>query len=55
MKMQPIASNLSRIVPNKLFSLEAPDSVFESQLGLLYTFLNTREGELVYSKDFGIN
>jgi len=55
MKTDPLASQLSTVVPNKQFSLQAPGTLFESSFGLLYTFMNTREGELVFSNDFGIN
>ncbi len=52
---EPQDTDLSKIVPNKLYTITQPDSEFESKLNLLYVLLNSRAGELVYDSDFGIN
>lgn len=52
---EPLETDLKNIDPNKLNILSPPKTELESKLSLLYVLLNTREGELVYNKDFGIN
>lgn len=52
---EPLETDLKNIDPNKLNILSPPKTEFESKLSLLYVLLNSREGELIYNKDFGIN
>jgi hypothetical protein len=52
---EPLETDLKNIDPNKLNILSPPKTEFESKLSLLYVLLNSREGELIYKKDFGIN
>jgi len=52
---EPLETELNSIDPNKLNILSSPKTEFESKLSLLYVLLNSREGELIYKKDFGVN
>lgn len=55
MKTDPLQEELNLISPNKIGLIDPPDTEFESQIHLLYTMLNTLEGEMVYNESFGMN
>jgi hypothetical protein len=54
MKYEPLNSELTEVGPNNPGILIVPDSEFESKINLLFVLLNTREGERVLDKGFGL-